>query len=177
MWRAPVHAEGGGSGLSRRATPWASGEAKVPRPRLRRPMVGYRVAPEVARVTATILSADSLARSRRSAATRPREHRLRPRSGRDPALCRCRVAFVLCRVSAHHWPDRARACARSGACWKPRGAAIFMRFRRAAPAVLDTFLQTFEMLRDPSACATIDGAMAAMGECGGFSSRSPPFTA
>jgi ubiquinone/menaquinone biosynthesis C-methylase UbiE len=58
--------------------------------------------------------------------------------------------FVLSRYSAHHWHGFAAALAEVKRVLKPRGKAIFMDVISPGPALLDTYLQTVELLRDPS---------------------------
>jgi ubiquinone/menaquinone biosynthesis C-methylase UbiE len=65
--------------------------------------------------------------------------------------------FVLSRYSAHHWHDFARALWQARRVLKLGGGAVFMdvvspEARRgfSSAALLDTYLQTVELLRDPS---------------------------
>lgn len=57
---------------------------------------------------------------------------------------------VVSRYSAHHWPHPAKALAEFKRVLKPGGQFILSDIVAAEDATLDTFLQTIELLRDPS---------------------------
>lgn len=57
---------------------------------------------------------------------------------------------VVSRYSAHHWPHPAKALAEFQRVLKPGGQFILSDIVAAEDATLDTFLQTIELLRDPS---------------------------
>lgn len=57
---------------------------------------------------------------------------------------------VVSRYSAHHWPHPARALAEFRRVLKPGGQFILSDIVAAEDPTLDTFLQTIELLRDPS---------------------------
>ncbi len=57
---------------------------------------------------------------------------------------------VVSRYSAHHWPNPARALAECHRVLKPGGRFILSDIVAPEAPVLDTFLQTLELLRDPS---------------------------
>lgn len=57
---------------------------------------------------------------------------------------------VVSRYSAHHWGDLAAGLAEARRVVKAGGRAVFMDVVAPDDALLDTFLQTVEMLRDPS---------------------------
>ena len=57
---------------------------------------------------------------------------------------------VVSRYSAHHWPHPARALAEFKRVLKPDGQFILSDIVAAEDPILDTFLQTVELLRDPS---------------------------
>lgn len=58
--------------------------------------------------------------------------------------------FVVTRFSAHHWRDVPRALAETRRVLKPGGFAMVFDVVAPEAPLLDTFLQTVEMLRDPS---------------------------
>ncbi|MFG1461441.1 class I SAM-dependent methyltransferase [Xanthobacter sp. DSM 24535] len=58
--------------------------------------------------------------------------------------------FVISRYSAHHWRDLSAGLAETRRVLKQSGRAIFMDVVAPPSAVLDTFLQAVELLRDPS---------------------------
>ncbi len=57
---------------------------------------------------------------------------------------------VISRYSAHHWPNPAAALAEIHRVLKPEGAFILSDIVAPEAPALDTFLQTIELLRDPS---------------------------
>jgi SAM-dependent methyltransferase len=58
--------------------------------------------------------------------------------------------LVVSRFSAHHWRDIARGLAEARRVLKPNGVAIFVDVVAPETTLFDTFLQTIELLRDPS---------------------------
>ena len=58
--------------------------------------------------------------------------------------------LVVSRYSAHHWHDTAAGLAEARRVLKPGGLAVFMDVVAPVPALLDTWLQSLELLRDPS---------------------------
>lgn len=61
-----------------------------------------------------------------------------------------RFDMVASRYSAHHWSDLAAGMGEARRVLKRGGQAVFMDVVAPATPLLDTFLQTIEMLRDPS---------------------------
>jgi SAM-dependent methyltransferase len=58
--------------------------------------------------------------------------------------------LVASRFSAHHWRDVARGLQEARRVLKPDGLALFIDVAAPETPLLDTFLQTIELLRDPS---------------------------
>ncbi len=58
--------------------------------------------------------------------------------------------MVLCRFSAHHWSDLHAGLREARRVLTPTGGAIFVDSVAPAAALLDTHLQTLELLRDPA---------------------------
>jgi len=113
--------------------------------------VSFRVAPHVAQVTAYDLSAQMLGAVTKAAAERGLTNvvthlgtveRLPFGDGS--------FDFVFSRYSAHHWHDFAAALSESRRVLKDSGRAVFMDAVSPGPALLDTYLQAIELLRDPS---------------------------
>jgi SAM-dependent methyltransferase len=57
---------------------------------------------------------------------------------------------VITRFSAHHWYDVKAGLAEARRVLKPSGKAVFIDVVAPADVALDTFLQSIELLRDPS---------------------------
>jgi SAM-dependent methyltransferase len=76
--------------------------------------------------------------------------------------------FVFSRYSAHHWRDLDLGLRESARVLKPGGTAAFIDTVAPALPLLDTFLQTVEMLRDPSHVRDYSRAewLAAIGRAG-----------
>jgi SAM-dependent methyltransferase len=58
--------------------------------------------------------------------------------------------YVFCRYSAHHWRDLDLGLREASRVLKPAGTAAFVDTVAPGQPLLDTFLQTVELLRDPS---------------------------
>jgi len=58
--------------------------------------------------------------------------------------------IVATRYSAHHWRDLAAGVGQMHRVLKPGGLAVFMDVVTPADPLLDTWLQSLELLRDPS---------------------------
>ena len=58
--------------------------------------------------------------------------------------------LLLCRFSAHHWQNWEAGLRESRRVLKPEGKAVFIDGVAPADPLLDTHLQAFELLRDPS---------------------------
>lgn len=113
--------------------------------------VSFTVATELAGVTAYDLSADMLAAVQAEAARRGLAN-ITTRQGPAEQLPfdDATFDFVLTRFSAHHWRDLAAALPEAHRVTKPGGRAVFIDVVSPGPPLLDTFLQTIELLRDPS---------------------------
>jgi SAM-dependent methyltransferase len=113
--------------------------------------VGFTMAPHVGEVVAYDLSADMLAAVAKEAASRGFSN-LSTRQGRAETLPfeDASFDFVATRYSTHHWQDVPAALCEARRVLKP-GASIMVMDAVAPENVLcDTFVQTIEMLRDPS---------------------------
>ena len=113
--------------------------------------VSFRVAPHVGKVTAYDLSESMLAAVARTAS----ERGLKNVVTRQGAVERlpfedASFDFVFSRYSAHHWHDFPAALREARRVLKPTGRAVFMDAISPGPALLDTYLQAVELLRDPS---------------------------
>ncbi|MEJ0052973.1 MAG: class I SAM-dependent methyltransferase [Methylovirgula sp.] len=113
--------------------------------------VAFRAAPLVRDVVAYDLSTDMLAAVARTAAQRGLTN-IATRQGSAEALPfdEADFDFVLSRYSAHHWHGFHRALVEAHRVLRPGGRALFMDAISPGIALLDTYLQTVELLRDPS---------------------------
>lgn len=113
--------------------------------------VSFTVAPEVAQVTAYDLSASMLAVVAQSAAERKLDN-ITTRQGQAERLPFGEATFdyVISRYSAHHWQDVGQGMREIGRVLKPGGRAVIIDVCSPGHPLLDTYLQTVEMLRDTS---------------------------
>jgi ubiquinone/menaquinone biosynthesis C-methylase UbiE len=113
--------------------------------------VSFQVAPHVAEVVAYDLSADMLA-AVAQVATERGLRTIVPRQGPAEQLPFEEAAFdfVFSRYSAHHWHGFDAGLGEARRVLKPGGRAVFMDVVSPGPALLDTYLQGVEWLRDPS---------------------------
>ncbi len=113
--------------------------------------VSFAVAPHARDVVAYDLSADMLDAVRGEAAERGL-HAIRTEQGVAEALPfpDASFDFVFTRFSAHHWSDLAAGLAGMRRVLKPGGLAIVMDAFAPEAVLHDTFLQSIELLRDPS---------------------------
>lgn len=58
--------------------------------------------------------------------------------------------MIMTRFSMHHWIDLGEGLAEARRVVKPDGRAVFIDTVSPGKPALDTFLQAFELLRDPS---------------------------
>ncbi|HEY5225733.1 MAG TPA: class I SAM-dependent methyltransferase [Methylovirgula sp.] len=110
-----------------------------------------RVAPFVQHVTAYDLAQPMLAAVAKLAADRGLVN-VATRQGAAESLPFADASFdmVLSRYSAHHWSDLSAALRETRRVLVPGGRAIFMDVIAPEQPVLDTYLQSVELLRDPS---------------------------
>lgn len=113
--------------------------------------VSFRLAPYVAEVVAYDLSPAMLAVVEREAATRGLAN-IATRQGPVERLPFEAGGFdaVVSRYSAHHWSDFAMALGEARRVLRPDGRAIFVDVVAPSAPLLDTHMQTMELLRDPS---------------------------
>jgi ubiquinone/menaquinone biosynthesis C-methylase UbiE len=113
--------------------------------------VAYRAAPHVAEVVAVDLTSEMLEAVKRTAAERGlRNVEVRQAAAEALPFPDGRFDVVLCRFSAHHWRDFEGGLQEAGRVLGPGGKAIFVDCIAPGDALLDTYLQTIELLRDPS---------------------------
>jgi len=113
--------------------------------------VSYNVAPHVAEVIAYDLSNDMLTAVAKEAKQRGLTNigtvqgvaEKLPFPDQD-------FDFVFCRLTAHHWSDVSAGLKEARRVVKAGGRAVFIDVVSPGRPLLDTFLQTFEILRDPS---------------------------
>jgi len=113
--------------------------------------VSFAVAPHVAEVVAYDLSVEMLAAVTAESASRGLAN-VSTQRGPAEALpfADASFDFTITRFSAHHWYDMQAGIAEARRIVKPGGTAAFVDVVAPAAAALDTFLQTVELLRDPS---------------------------
>lgn len=113
--------------------------------------VAYAVAPEVAEVVAYDLSPEMLDVVARAAAERGLAN-IVTRQGGVEAMPFPDASFdlVFSRYSAHHWRDFDAGLREAARVLKPGGVAGFVDVVSPGRAMLDSFLQTIEVLRDTS---------------------------
>lgn len=113
--------------------------------------VSYRAAAHVAEVIACDLTPSMLAAVAATAAERGLSN-IRVESAAAELLPfeGASFDFVLCRFTAHHWPDMEAGLRQARRVLKASGRAVFIDVVAPAERVLDTHLQAVELLRDPS---------------------------
>jgi ubiquinone/menaquinone biosynthesis C-methylase UbiE len=113
--------------------------------------VSFTLAPLAGEVVAFDLSTEMLAAVRASAAERGLTN-ITTVCGPVETLPFADGSFdlVVSRFSAHHWHDIAQGLAEARRVLAPTGSAVFVDVVAPEVPLLDTFLQTIELLRDPS---------------------------
>lgn len=113
--------------------------------------VSFSVAPHVREIVAYDLSPEMLSVVETAARERGLGN-VTTRQGAVESLPFDDASFdmVLSRYSAHHWRDFAGGLREAARILKPNGIAGFVDAVAPVTPLLDTFIQTIEMLRDPS---------------------------
>ena len=113
--------------------------------------VSYRAAPHVAEVVACDITESMLAAVAEQADLRGlRNIRVRQAAAEQLPFAETIFDVVLCRFTAHHWQNLEAGLREARRVLKPEGRAIFIDVTAPSHRVLDTHLQTLELLRDPS---------------------------
>lgn len=113
--------------------------------------VSFRLAPLVGKMVACDLSAAMLETVANEAARRGLANLVTKQSAAEALPCPD-AAFdvVATRYSAHHWGGFTEGLAQMRRVLKPGGLALFADVVSPGTRLLDTWLQTLELLRDPS---------------------------
>ena len=113
--------------------------------------VSYRAAPHVREVVACDLTPDMLAEVKKTAAERGLANIVTQQAAAERLPFEAGAFdFVLSRYSAHHWSNFEAGLREARRVLKDGGRAIFADCVSPAHPLLDTHLQTIELLRDPS---------------------------
>lgn len=113
--------------------------------------VSFTVAPHVGEVIAYDLSADMLAAVTQAGAERGLRNLVTERGAVEQLPFEDdSFDFVFSRYSAHHWHGFPAALTEARRVLRRHGRGVFMDVVSPGPALLDTYLQTVELLRDPS---------------------------
>jgi ubiquinone/menaquinone biosynthesis C-methylase UbiE len=131
--------------------------------------VTFRLAPLVGKIVACDLSAAMLETVAGEAARKGLTNVVTKQTAAEMLPCRD-AAFdvVATRYSAHHWGGFAEGLAQMRRVVKPGGLALFADVVSPGQRLLDTWLQTVELLRDPSHVrnASVDEWTAALAASG-----------
>jgi ubiquinone/menaquinone biosynthesis C-methylase UbiE len=113
--------------------------------------VAFQVAPVAGKVVAFDLSGQMLSAVAQGAQARGISN-IETAKGEAESLpfANGRFDFVMSRYSAHHWRNFGKGLQEARRVLKPGGKAAFIDVAAPGDALLDTFLQTVEILRDKS---------------------------
>ncbi|TJZ76254.1 class I SAM-dependent methyltransferase [Chitiniphilus eburneus] len=113
--------------------------------------VSFRLAPTVAQVVAYDLSARMLETVAAEAQRRGLDNIVTKQGTAEALPCADEVFDVVAtRYSAHHWRDLPAGLKQMHRALKPGGLGLFMDVVSPGQPLLDTWLQSLELLRDPS---------------------------
>jgi SAM-dependent methyltransferase len=113
--------------------------------------VAYRLAPHAGQVVACDLSAEMLAAVRETAAERGLGNLVTEQAAAERLpFSDAAFDFVATRFSAHHWRDLGAGLAEARRVAQACAPAIFIDAIAPGAPLLDSHLQTIELLRDPS---------------------------
>ena len=112
--------------------------------------VAYRLAPHMAEVTAYDLTPAMLEAVAAEAGRRGLAIRMEQGAAERLPFADAAFDLVATRFSAHHWRDLPAALRELRRVLAPRGRALIIDTVSPGTPLLDTFLQTIELLRDPS---------------------------
>ena len=113
--------------------------------------VSFRLAPQVGKVVACDLSAAMLETVALEAQRRGLDNIVTKHSAAEALPCPdASFDVVATRYSAHHWQAARAGLAQMRRVLKPGGLALFADVVTPGDPLLDTWLQTLELLRDPS---------------------------
>jgi SAM-dependent methyltransferase len=113
--------------------------------------VSFAVAPQVRSVTACDLSPEMLDVVARAAASRGFDNVLTKQAAAERLpFADAEFDAVLSRYSAHHWRDFDAGLREAARVLRPGGIVAIVDTVSPGSALLDTWLQTIELLRDPS---------------------------
>jgi SAM-dependent methyltransferase len=113
--------------------------------------VSYRVAPHVREVVACDLTPDMLEQVKRSASERGLNNIVLQQGAAEQLPFEDgSFDIVLSRFSAHHWHNMEAGLRESRRVLASAGRAVFIDVIAPSAPLLDTHLQTVELLRDPS---------------------------
>lgn len=111
----------------------------------------FRLAPLVHKVVAYDLSESMLAVVADEARRQGLDNVLTKQGAAESLACpSASFDVVVSRYSAHHWHDLRAGLAQMRRVLKPEGLALFMDVITPGEPLLDTWLQSLELLRDPS---------------------------